>query len=98
MCKCIGWSNLNKTKEYAKCYQSIGKFPEALQNKHNQIQKLADSYYNNYKTFQNKIIDLYLKDPMDLKYMKESKGMGISGKLFEISLLVDGKKIKKQNW
>jgi len=89
--------HLNKTKEYAKCYQSIGKFPEALQNKHNQIQKLADSYYDNYKTFQNKIIDLYLKDPMDLKYMKESKGMGISGKLFEISLLVDGKKIKKQN-
>ena len=34
---------------------------------------------------------------MDLKFLKESTGMGISGKLYDISLLVEGKKFKKQN-
>ena len=80
--------HLNKTKEYAKCYTSIGKFPKALQDKHDEIQKLAIDYYNNYKDFQDKMLELYLKDPMELKLMKEVKGMSISAKLYEISMLV----------
>ena len=38
--------HLNKTKEYAKCYVSIGKFPKELQDKHDEIQFLATNYYN----------------------------------------------------
>ena len=80
--------HLNKTREYAKCYQSLGKFPKELQDKHNELQNLATNYYNNYKDFQDKILELYLKDPMDLELMKNVKGMSISAKLYEISMLV----------
>ena len=78
----------NKTKEYAKCYTSIGRFPKALYDKHDEIQKVAYNYYNNYKDFQDKMLELYLKDPTELKLMKEVKGMNISAKLYEISMLV----------
>ena len=80
--------HLNKTKEYAKCYTSIGKFPKELQEKHDEIQELACNYYNNYKDFQDMMLELYLKDPNDLKLMKEVKGKSISMKLYEISILV----------
>ena len=80
--------HLNKTKEYAKCYLSIGKFPEELQNKHKEIQNVAITYYNNYKDFQDRILELYLKDPEELELMKTVKGMSISAKLYEISMLV----------
>jgi hypothetical protein len=80
--------HLNKTKEYAKCYRSIGKFPKELQNKHNEIQNVAITYYNNYKDFQDRILELYLKDPEELELMKTVKGMSISAKLYEISMLV----------
>ena len=69
-------------------FSCIGKFPKALQDKHDEIQKLAIDYYNNYKDFQDKMLELYLKDPMELKLMKEVKGMSISAKLYEISMLV----------
>ena len=80
--------HLNKTREYAKCYTSIGKFPKELQEKHDEIQELASNYYNNYKDFQDMMLELYLKDPNDLKLMKEVKGKSISMKLYEISILV----------
>ena len=34
------------------------------------------------------MLELYLKDPNDLKLMKEVKGKSISMKLYEISMLV----------
>jgi len=80
--------HLNKTKEYAKCYVSIGKFPKELQEKHDEIQFLATNYYNNYKDFRERMLELYLRDPSELKLMKEVKGMSISAKLYEISMLV----------
>tara|TARA_B100000900_G_scaffold253673_1_gene216130 strand:+ start:138 stop:986 length:849 start_codon:yes stop_codon:yes gene_type:complete len=80
--------HLNKTKEYAKCYTSIGKFPKALEDKHNEIQTVAYNYYNNYKDFQDKMLELYLKNPSELKLMENVKGLSISAKLYEISMLV----------
>ena len=80
--------HLNKTKEYAKCYTSIGKFPKELQNKHDEIQEVASTYYNSYKDFRDRIQELYLKNPEDLKLMKLVKGKSISLKLYEISVLV----------
>ena len=87
--------HLNKTKEYAKCYTSIGKFPKALQDKHDEIQKLAIDYYNNYKDFQDKMLELYLKDPMELKLMKEVKGMSISAKLYPMWIIFWTCKVKE---
>tara|TARA_B110000444_G_scaffold198774_1_gene189980 strand:+ start:351 stop:1175 length:825 start_codon:yes stop_codon:yes gene_type:complete len=80
--------HLNKTKEYAKCYTSIGKFPKELQNKHNKIQEVASTYYNSYKDFKDRMQELYLKNPEDLTLMKLVKGKSISLKLYEISILV----------
>lgn len=80
--------HLNKTKEYAKCYTSIGKFPKELQNKHDEIQEVASTYYNSYKDFRDRIQELYLKNPEDLTLMKQVKGKCISLKLYEISVLV----------
>ena len=80
--------HLNKTKEYAKCYTSIGKFPKALEDKHNEIQSVAYNYYTNYKDFQDKMLELYLKNPSELKLMKGVEGLSISAKLYEISMLV----------
>ena len=80
--------HLNKTKEYAKCYTSIGKFPKALQDKHDEIQSVATNYYNNYKDFRERMLELYLKDPSELKLMEGVKGLSISAKLYEISILV----------
>jgi hypothetical protein len=34
------------------------------------------------------MLELYLKDPTELELMKEVKGMNISAKLYEISMLV----------
>ena len=80
--------HLNKTKEYAKCYTSIGKFPKALQDKHDEIQSVATNYYNNYKDFRERMLELYLKDPADLTLMKGVKGLSVSAKLYELSMLV----------
>jgi hypothetical protein len=80
--------HLNKTKEYAKCYTSIGKFPKALQDKHDEIQTVATNYYNNYKDFRERMLELYLKDPADLTLMKGVKGLSVSAKLYELSMLV----------
>ena len=80
--------HLNKTKEYAKCYTSIGKFPKALQDKHDEIQNLATNYYNNYRDFRERMLELYLKDPAELTLMKGVKGLSVSAKLYELSMLV----------
>ena len=81
--------HLNKTREYAKCYERLGKFPTALQNKQNQLQNIAEKYYNTYKNYQEEIIDLYLKDPSELKLLEGVTGKTVSAKLYELSLLVD---------
>lgn len=81
--------HLNKTREYAKCYERLGKFPTVLQNKQNQLQNIAEKYYNTYKNYQEEIIDLYLKDPSELKLLEGVTGKTVSTKLYELSLLVD---------
>jgi len=83
--------HLNKTKEYAKCYESIGKFPKSLRNKQKELQNIADKYYTNYKSFKDNIINLYQTDPSSLKYIKEMEGSSITIKLINISCLVDEK-------
>ena len=46
------------------------KFPTALQNKQNQLQNIADKYYNTYKNYQDEIIDYIEKIP-ELEIQKE---------------------------
>ena len=79
--------HLNKTKEYAKCYESIGKFPKSLRNKHNELQNIIAIYYDHYKDCKDNGIDIYLQDPHELRLLKGS-GSSISTKLYELSLLV----------
>tara|TARA_A100001015_G_C15034706_1_gene735410 strand:- start:3125 stop:3967 length:843 start_codon:yes stop_codon:yes gene_type:complete len=80
--------HMNKTKEYAKCYETIGKFPKELKNKHKELTYIANSYYNSYKDFKSNILELYLKNPMELELIKNIKGKNINEKLFKLSMLV----------
>ena len=77
--------HLNKTKEYAKSYRAIGKFPKELEEKNNQLQNIANNYYNEYIGFREKILDLYTKDPHELELLKDSNKSNITTKLFELS-------------
>ena len=77
--------HLNKTKEYAKSYRALGKFPKELEEKNNQLQNIANNYYNEYVGFREKIIDLYTKDPHELELLSDCNKSNITTKLFELS-------------
>lgn len=57
--------HLNKTREYAKSYESIGKFPKELRNKQKQLENIAEVYYNKYKNTDELLLELYNTDPLD---------------------------------
>ena len=77
--------HLNKTKEYAKSYRALGKFPKELEQKNQQLQSIANNYYKEYVGFREKILDLYTKDPHELELLKDSDKTNITTKLFELS-------------
>tara|TARA_B100000925_G_C21899383_1_gene426445 strand:- start:57 stop:908 length:852 start_codon:yes stop_codon:yes gene_type:complete len=77
--------HLNKTKEYAKSYRALGKFPKELEEKNNQLQNIANNYYNEYVGFREKILDLYTKDPHELELLSDCNKSNITTKLFELS-------------
>ena len=77
--------HLNKTKEYAKSYRALGKFPKELEQKNQQLQSIANNYYKEYIGFREKILDLYTKDPHELELLKDSDKSNITTKLFELS-------------
>ncbi len=77
--------HLNKTKEYAKSYRALGKFPKELEEKNTQLQSIANNYYKEYVGFREKILDLYTKDPHELELLKDSNKNNITTKLFELS-------------
>lgn len=77
--------HLNKTKEYAKSYRALGKFPKELEEKNNQLQNIANNYYNEYVGFREKILDLYTKDPHELELLSDCTKSNITTKLFELS-------------
>ena len=77
--------HLNKTKEYAKSYRALGKFPKELEEKNNQLQNIANNYYNEYIGFREKILDLYTKDPHELELLSDCNKSNITTKLFELS-------------
>lgn len=77
--------HLNKTKEYAKSYRALGKFPKELEKKNQQLQNIANNYYIEYSGFREKIIDLYTTNPHELELLKDSNKSNISTKLFELS-------------
>ena len=77
--------HLNKTKEYAKSYRALGKFPKDLEKKNKQLQNIANNYYIEYVGFREKILDLYTKNPYELELLKDSTQSNISTKLFELS-------------
>jgi hypothetical protein len=87
-------THLNKTKEYAKCYESIGKFPVNLRNKQKQLEDIANVYYNKYKNTDELLLELYNNDPLDHPIMSSFgcfSDKKISQTLFEISYKVNGK-------
>jgi len=80
--------HLNKTKEYAKSYESIGKFPKKLRDKEKQLEVIADKYYNKYKNTNELLLELYNSDPLDHPIMQDYgcyKDSSISQALHEIS-------------
>jgi hypothetical protein len=62
--------HLNKTKEYAKSYESIGKFPKDLRDKEKQLELIAENYYNKYKNTNELLLELYNTDPLDHPIMQ----------------------------
>lgn len=77
--------HLNKTKEYAKSYRSLGKFPKQLEEKNKQLQDIADNYYIQYIDFREKILDLYTRNPNELELLNNIDSRNISIKLYELS-------------
>ena len=77
--------HLNKTKEYAKSYRSLGKFPKELEEKNKQLQDIADNYYIQYIDFREKILDLYTRNPNELELLNNIDSGNITTKLYELS-------------
>jgi|TARA_B110000908_G_C10229411_1_gene439762 hypothetical protein len=74
-----------KSKEYYKCYTKLGHFPESLKDKNEQLEKIVDNYYEQYKNYNIKLQDVYIKDPRNLELMKKLNEKSTSINLFEIS-------------
>tara|TARA_B100001559_G_C16458152_1_gene602640 strand:+ start:172 stop:1071 length:900 start_codon:yes stop_codon:yes gene_type:complete len=89
--------HLNKTKEYAKSFESIGKFPKELRNKEKQLEDIAMVYYDKYKNTNEMLLELYNTDPLDHPIMI-SYGCNTDNKVNEvlhnISCKINGKKGK----
>lgn len=77
-----------KTKEYNKCYNKLGQFPNSLKNKEIELKKIVNDYYEKYKYYNIDLQDLYLKNPNELEYMKKLKNTSNTINLFEISRLI----------
>lgn len=65
-------THLNKTKEYIKSYSCLGKFPKSLQNIGEQLNNVANIYYNRYKDTNDLLLKLYtfnsIEHPIIKKY------------------------------
>jgi hypothetical protein len=84
-------THLNKTKEYAKSFESLGKFPKKLRDKEKQLEVIADKYYNKYKNTNELLLELYNSDPLDHPIMQDYgcyKDNQISQALHEISCTI----------
>lgn len=77
--------HLNKTREYAKTYRTLGKFPKELEEKNQQLQQIANHYYKEYHDFREKIIDLYTRNPNELKLLNNVDSKNVTTKLYELS-------------
>jgi hypothetical protein len=85
--------HLNKTKEYAKSFESIGKFPKQLRDKEKQLENIADKYYNKYKNTNEMLLELYNTDPLDHPIIQQYgcyTDNSINQALFEISCKIQG--------
>jgi hypothetical protein len=80
--------HINKTKEYAKAYRSIGKFPKELEEKNDKLQKIAKIYYNQFINFRDNLLEVYTTHPSKLKLLENSTKRNITSKLFELSNMV----------
>ena len=87
--------HLNKTKEYAKCYETIGTFPKELRDKQKELEKIVKNYYNYYKNYEDEVIHLYNQDPNENPVMKKYTGP-INARIFEISYEIRSKISKKK--
>ena len=81
--------HLNKTKEYSKCYESLGKFPKSLRDKQKKLSNIVNKYYINYRELQDDLLELYFTDPNDLLLLQDIDEKSITIKLIQLS-----KKIK----
>ena len=63
-------THLNKTKEYAKCYEKLGQFPSKLRNKQLQLENIANLYFNKYKNTNELLLELYNTDPLEHPIME----------------------------
>ena len=82
--------HLNKTKEYSKCYESLGKFPKSLRDKQKKLSNIVNKYYINYRELQDDLLELYFTDPNDLLLLQDIDEKSITIKLIQLS-----KKIKR---
>lgn len=78
----------NKTKEYYKCYNKLGKLPEKLKDKNKQLKKIVKEYYEQYKDCNIDLQDLYIKDPTNLDFMENLNESSHTINLFKISQLI----------
>lgn len=77
--------HLNKTKEYSKCYESLGKFPKSLRDKQKKLSDIVNKYYVNYRELQDDLLELYFTDPNELPLLKDINEKSITIKLIELS-------------
>ena len=77
--------HLNKTREYAKGFKSIGKMSGRLECVQYQLTQIVDDYYKAYKYFQRDMLKLYMDDPLLNPIMMKQSSKSITGKLHDIS-------------
>ena len=77
--------HLNKTKEYSKCYERLGKFPKHLRDKNKKLNDIVNKYYFNYKDLQDELLELYFTDPNELPLLKDMNENSLTIKLIELS-------------
>lgn len=92
--------HLNKTREYAKSYKSLGMVTDRLIKTQFQLQQIVNDYYVHYKNYSENLLELYLQNPLDNPVLNSMPSKSTACKLYDLSykILPSNDKLNKNTF
>ncbi len=75
--------HLKKFSAYTKAYKKIGKYPEELVNKQNELNEISRNIKEYYHNMPNTIINLYTNNPFDHPFVYAKSDNQLIGDLLD---------------